>query len=72
MALEHQLEGASDVLYFTHDYQANTSDKNLFIEATAKLTKKHGVKKTIAVAPVEHDLFYTEDEHTPIHKREEA
>lgn len=29
--LEIGLEGASDVVYFTHDYFANTSDKNNYI-----------------------------------------
>ncbi|CDW89170.1 nad-dependent epimerase dehydratase [Stylonychia lemnae] len=50
-ALEHQLDGASDVLYFTHDYCANAADKNSFIQGTAKLAKKHGVKKLVAVCP---------------------
>jgi hypothetical protein len=64
-ALEHQLEGASDVIYFTHDYCANAADKNSFIQGTAKLAKKHGVAKLLAVCPVENELYYTEDEkHT--------
>lgn len=29
--LELGLEGATDVVYFTHDYFANTSDKNSYI-----------------------------------------
>jgi hypothetical protein len=37
------LEGATDVVYFTHDYFTMSSDKNSHLEAAAKLTKKHGV-----------------------------
>ena len=59
--LDLALEGAKDVVYFTHDYFANTPDKNNFIQATAKLSKKHGVERLVAVCPVEHELFYTED-----------
>jgi len=70
--LELSLEGARDVVYFTHDYFANTSDKNNFIQATARLGKKHGVKKMVAVCPIEHELYWTEDKHTPIEVREDA
>ena len=70
--LEHQLEGAKDVLYFTHDYCANTSDKNSFISGTAKLAKKHGVEKLVAVCPIEHELYYTEDQQSPLEKQVEA
>jgi hypothetical protein len=70
--LDIALEGAQDVIYFTHDYFASTSDKNNFIQATAKLSKKHGVEKLIAVCPIEHELFYTEDKHTPLEIRDEA
>lgn len=66
------LEGAQDVVYFTHDYFASSSDKNSFIQATAKLAKKHGVKKLVAVCPVEHELYWSEDKHTPIEVRDEA
>jgi len=37
-----------------------TSDKNNFLVATSKLAKKHGVSSLVAVAPVEHDLAYSE------------
>ena len=30
-ALDHCLEGANNVIYFTHDYCANAADKNTFI-----------------------------------------
>jgi hypothetical protein len=70
--LEHAIEGAQDVVYFTHDYFANTSDKNNFIQATAKLSKKHGVKKLVAVCPLEHELYWSEDKHTPLEVRDNA
>lgn len=70
--LDLALEGAQDVVYFTHDYFANTADKNSFIQSTAKLAKKHGAKKLVAVCPIEHELYYTEDKQTPIEKRNEA
>ena len=40
------LEGAQDVVYFTHDYVTMSSDKNSHLVAAAKLTKKHGVKNS--------------------------
>ena len=55
------LEGAKDVLYFTHDYLAMTSDKNRFLEATARAAKKNGVEKLVAICPIEHDLYWSED-----------
>lgn len=60
-SLELSLEGAKDVVYFTHDYYANTADKNSFIQATSKLAKKHGVEKLVAVCPIENELYWTED-----------
>ena len=65
-ALEHGIEGASDVIYFTHDYCDNAADKNTFIQGTASLAKKLGVKKLLAVCPVENELYYTEDEKLPL------
>ncbi len=56
------MEGASKVVYFTHDYTSLVSDKNNFLVGTAKLAKKHGVSSLVAVLPVEHDLAYTESE----------
>lgn len=38
--LDIALEGAQHVVYFTHDYFANSSDKNNFIQATARVAKK--------------------------------
>ena len=59
-------------MYFTHDYFASTSDKNSFLQTTSKLARKHGVKKFVAVCPIEHELYYSEDNQTPIEKRDEA
>jgi hypothetical protein len=70
--LDLGLEGAQDVLYFTHDYFANTSDKNNFIQATARVAKKQGVKRFVAVCPIEHELYWSEDKHTPLEVRDNA
>lgn len=70
--LDLGLEGAQDVVYFTHDYFASSSDKNSYIQATAKLAKKHGVKKMVAVCPIEHELYWSEDNHTPLEVRDES
>ena len=66
------MEGASDVLYFTHDYLSMTSDKNDFLKATARSAKKVGVKKLVAVCPIEHDLYWSEEKENPIEKKQEA
>jgi hypothetical protein len=60
-ALDLALEGAENVVYFTHNYTSMCPDKNDFLVGSAKLTKKHGVKNAVAVLPVEHDLAYTEN-----------
>ena len=60
-SLDIALEGASKVVYFTHNYTSMTSDKNSFLLGTAKLAKKHGVSSITAVCPVEHDLAYSEN-----------
>lgn len=65
-ALERSIEGANDVVYFTHDYFANAADKNSFIQGSAKIAKKQGVDKFIAVCPIEHELYYTEDKETTL------
>lgn len=70
--LEIGLEGAQDVLYFTHDYFASSADKNNFLQATSRLSKKHGAKRLVAVCPLEHELYWTEDKHTPIEVRDNA
>jgi hypothetical protein len=60
-SIDLALEGASEVLYFTHDYYTMCSDKNSHLQAAAKLTKKHGVKNFVAVCPIEQDYAWTED-----------
>ena len=55
------MEGAKDVLYFTHDYFANSSDKNNSLIATSKIAKSLGVERVVAVNPIELNLYYTED-----------
>ena len=61
------------MVYVTHDYTSLVACKNNFLVGTAKLAKKHRVKNTVAVCPVEHDLAYTEvDGKTWIEVRREA
>lgn len=55
------LEGAKEVVYFTHDYYTMSSDKNSHLVAAAKLAKKHGISNFVAVCPIEQDLAYSED-----------
>lgn len=66
------MEGAQDVVYFTHDYFASSADKNNFIQAASRIAKKHGVRKMVAVCPIEHELYWTEDKHTPLEVRDNA
>lgn len=66
------LEGAQDVVYFTHDYVTMSSDKNSHLLAAAKLSKKHGVKNLVAVCPVEHNLAWSEDEKSFHEKAQDA
>lgn len=63
------LEGSKNVLYFTHDYVSMTSDKNDFLKTTAQVAKTVGVENLVAVCPIEHELYYTEDAKTPFEKR---
>ena len=46
-----------------------SADKNSFLESTAKVCKKQGVSKLVAICPIEHDLYYTEDEKNPLEKK---
>lgn len=66
------LEGATEVVYFTHDYYTMSSDKNSHLVAAAKLAKKHGVKNFVAVCPVEQDLAWSEDQESFAEKSAEA
>ena len=70
--IEIALEDAEDVVYFTHDYVTKCGDKNNFLVATSKMAKKVGVKKLISICPIEHELFYTEENKTPQQLRQEA
>jgi hypothetical protein len=49
-------------LYFTHDYFANSADKNNSLVATARVAKHVGVERLVAVNPIELNLYYTEEE----------
>lgn len=60
-SLEMALEGADHLVYFTHDYTSMCPDKNDFLLGTAKIAKKHGIKNSVAICPVEHDLAYTDN-----------
>ena len=60
-SIDQGLEGAKEVLYFTHDYFTMSSDKNSHLIAAAKLSKKHGVANFVAVCPIELDLAWSED-----------
>ena len=46
-----------------------TSDKNAVLASTARVCKKQGVSKLVAICPIEHDLYYTEDAQTPAEKK---
>jgi hypothetical protein len=59
-ALTMNLEGAENVLYFTHQYTSMCIDKNMFLMGTAAAAKELGIKKVTAVCPVEHDFAYSE------------
>ena len=61
-SLDLALDGAKDVVYFTHDYSTLASDKNNHLKAVAGLTKKHGIKNFVAVCPFENNLAWSEDD----------
>ena len=71
-ALELGIEGADQVVYFTHDYFSMVSCKNNFLVASSKIAKRQGVKQMVAVCPVEHDMAYSEDGKTWVEQRQEA
>lgn len=72
VSLEIGIEGADQVVYFTHDYFSMTSCKNNSLEATAKVAQKLGVSNMVAVCPVEHDMAWSETSQTWIKNRQEA
>lgn len=59
-ALEIALEGAKDVIYFTHDYFSLSHGKNDLLRATAKACRDNKVKNLVSVCPIEYDM-YTSD-----------
>ncbi len=71
-SLEVGLEGADQVVYFTHDYTSMTSCKNNTLVATSQVAKKMGVKNLVAVCPVEHDMAFSESKQSWIENRQEA
>lgn len=71
-SLEYAIEGSENVIYFTHDYTNMAYSKNKVLESTAKAAKTVGVKKLVCVCPIEHDLYYTEDEKDPLQRPREA
>jgi len=71
-ALTLNLEGAENVVYFTHHYTNMAIDKNLFLLGTAASAKELGINKVTAVCPIEHDFAYTEDEKSWVQERQEA
>lgn len=70
--IELGLEGANQAVYFTHDYFSMSSDKNQHLIAAAKLTRKHGVNRVVAVCPPELDLAWSEENKTYLEKVKEA
>lgn len=71
-SLEVGLEGADQVVYFTHDYTSMTSCKNNTLVATSQVAKKMGVKNLVAVCPVEHDMAFSDGKQSWIENRQEA
>lgn len=49
-----------------------SSDKNRYLIAMAKLTKKHGIKNFVALCPLEYDLAWSEDKQSYFEKVKEA
>ena len=70
-ALNLSMEGAEDVVYFTHDYVSMSSDKNSHLQAVAKLASKHG-NNLVAVCPIESDYAYSEDDQSFLDKVNDA
>lgn len=49
-----------------------SSDKNSHVQAAAKLVKKHGISKFVAVCPVEQDLAWSENDKSFFENAAEA
>ena len=71
-SIDINIEGATDVVYFTHDYFTMASDKNAHLQIASQLCKKHGVENFVAVTPIEHDLAWSEDDESYYQKAVEA
>ena len=63
-SLELGIEGADQLVYFTHDYFSMVSCKNNFLVASSKIAKRQGVKQMVAICPVEHDMAYSDEGKT--------
>ncbi|KAL4464095.1 hypothetical protein ABPG74_006032 [Tetrahymena malaccensis] len=55
--LESAIKKASHVVYVTHDYYYNVPSKLNLIKHTATLSRSAGVKRLVAVTPVENDHY---------------
>ena len=63
------MEGASNVVYFTHDYYTMSSDKNNHLKLAAKAAREQGINNLVAVCPFEHELYWTENEGEDVLQR---
>ena len=70
-AMEYAMEGSDTVVYFTHDYVSMAHGKGNTLESAAKIAKHVGVEKIVFVCPIEHDMYYAEEEKDPIKLRAE-
>lgn len=55
--LETAIKGATHVVYVTHDYYANVPSKLNLIKHTATISRQAGIKKLVAVTPIENDHY---------------
>lgn len=54
------LEGTDNLVFFYNDYFAMSGSKEQWLQSAVESAKKQGVKKVVAVAPIENDFYYTE------------
>jgi hypothetical protein len=69
--IEMALTGADQLVFFYNDYFAMTGSKEQWLLSAVESAKKVGVKKVVAVAPIENDFYYTEGKDID-EKRNEA
>lgn len=55
--LETAIKGATHVVYVTHDYFYNVPSKLNLIKHTASISRSAGIKKLVAVTPIENDHY---------------